>query len=253
MEDAQAWRAWNAWRYVMHAVAEIAPEVLEDLARLVPLYQEARPHMRGPYWSAFDWESLEEAIKILGILEGPEEPLTKLRSLREGLLSWGRRWNLAHPEPLNFAIQNLGGWAQAPEVAGKPVFYMSPPVDFFSPPPFRPPELPLPIHGSENSNWANVEQKLREAFEAWLQGCRSRYEEWALRKPELLKHARWWVAHRVKKWSIRTLHDRAREEGLVRRGRVLIEKASPATISEAISRLDRELNYPAQELSPPAP
>jgi len=240
MEDAQAWRAWNAWRYVLHAVEKIAPEVLEDLARLVPLYQEARPHMRGPYWSAFDWEGLEEAVKILA--EGPEEPLTKLRSLREGLLSWGRRWNLAHPEPLSFAMHNLGWWAQAPELAGRYVSNSSPMVNFFSPPPFRPPEPPLPIYGSENSNWAKVEQKLREACEAWLQEYRSRYEEWALSLRELQKHARWWVAHRVKRWSLRTLSKRAKLEGLVdKEGRVLVEAASPSAIAKAIANLEKEL------------
>jgi hypothetical protein len=48
MEDAEAWRRWNAWRYVLHALEEIAPEALEDLACLVPVYREAAPHMEPP-------------------------------------------------------------------------------------------------------------------------------------------------------------------------------------------------------------
>lgn len=48
MKDSEVWRRWNAWRYVLHAVTEVAPEVFEDLARLVPVYREAAPHMDRP-------------------------------------------------------------------------------------------------------------------------------------------------------------------------------------------------------------
>jgi hypothetical protein len=185
---------------------------------------------------------------------GYEESLAKVRDFRKALLAWGRRWNLAHPEPLSWAIQNFPFWAKAPVVAGRAIFYPSPMVDIPPFPPFHPPEFDPPIYGSKKlGSWSEVEKELRQAFESWLRECRAQYEEWALHKRDLLKHARWWVAHRVKGWSIRTLHQRARKEGLVKGGSVLIEKGSPSTISEAISRLDRELNYPAQELSPPAP
>lgn len=53
---------------------------------------------------------------------------------------------------------------------------------------------------------------------------------------ELLKHARWWVAHKVKGWSLRTLARRARLEGLVdNEGRVLIEEAAPSAVAKAIA------------------
>jgi hypothetical protein len=254
MGDAEAWRRWNAWRYVLHALEEIAPEVLEDLARLVPVYREAAPHMDRPGWYIHDWESLGKALEALTGVPGYEESLAKLRNFRKALLAWGRRWNLAHPEPLGWAMENLRVWAKVPEVARKPVVYTGPLVDIPPFPPFRPPEFDPPIYGSEKlGSWSEVEKELRQAFESWLRECRALYEEWALHKRELLKHARWWVAHRVREWSIRTLHQRARKEGLVKGGSVLIEKGSPSTISEAINRLDRELNYPAQELSPPAP
>jgi hypothetical protein len=48
MGDAEAWRRWNAWTYVLEALEEIAPEALEDLACLVPVYREAAPHMERP-------------------------------------------------------------------------------------------------------------------------------------------------------------------------------------------------------------
>ncbi len=244
MEEARTWREWNAWCYVLHAVEEIAPEALEDLARLVPLYQEAAPHMARPDWYVYDWESLEEALELLADVPGYEEPLAKLRDFREALLAWGRRWNLPHPEPLRWAMENLGVWAKAPGLAGKPVIYASPFVIIPPFPPFRPPEFSPPIYGGkETGSWARVEEGLRHAFESWLSACRAQYEEWALPHRELLKHARWWVAHRVKGWSIRTLHQQARERGLVKDGRVLVETGSPATIWEAISRLDQELNY----------
>jgi len=254
MEDAEAWRRWNAWRYVLHALEEIAPEALEDLARLVPVYREAAPHMDRPGWYIHDWESLGKALEALTGVPGYEESLAKLKDFREALLAWGREWNLAHPEPLSWAMENLRVWAKVPEVARKPVVYTGPLVDIPPFPPFRPPEFDPPIYGSKKlGSWKEVEKELRQAFESWLRECRAQYEEWALHKRELLKHARWWVAHRVKKWSTRTLHQRARKEGLVKDGRVLIEKASPSTISEAIDSLNQELNYPAQELSPPAP
>lgn len=249
MGDAEAWRRWNAWTYVLEALKEIAPEALEDLARLVPVYREAAPHMDRPGWYIHDWESLGKALEALTDVPSLEESLAKLRDFREALLAWGRRWNLAHPEPLSWAMENLRVWAKVPEVARKPVVYTGPLVNIPPFPPFRPPEFSPPILGS----WSEVEKELRQAFESWLRECRAQYEEWALPHRELLKHARWWVAHRVKGWSIRTLHQRARKEGLVKSGSVLIEKGSPSTISEAINRLDRELNYPAQELSPPAP
>ena len=256
MGDAEAWRRWNAWVYVLQALKEIAPEALEDLACLVPVYREAAPHMDRPGWyiGIHDWESLEEALKFLMFVSGSEESLAKLKDFREALLAWGRRWNLAHPEPLGWAMENLRVWAKVPEVARKPVVYTGPLVNIPPFPPFRPPEFDPPIYGSEKlGSWSKVEKELRQAFESWLRECRALYEEWALHKRDLLKHARWWVAHRVKGWPIRNLHQQARKEGLVKGGRVLIEKGSPSTISEAISRLDQELNYPAQELSPPAP
>jgi hypothetical protein len=257
MGDAEAWRRWNAWRYVLHALEEIAPEALEDLAHLVPVYREAAPHMDhrpGWYYGIIDWESLEEALRIITDVPGFEESLAKLKDFREALLAWGRRWNLAHPEPFSWAMENLRVWAKVPEVARKPVVYTGPLVNIPPLPPFRPPEFSPPIYGSKKlGSWSEVEKELRQAFESWLRECRAQYEEWALHKRDLLKHARWWVAHRVKGWSIRTLHQQARKEGLVKGGSVLIEKGSPSTISEAINSLDQELNYPAQELSPPAP
>jgi len=220
----------------------------------VPVYREAAPHMDRPGWYIHDWESLGKALEALTGVPGYEESLAKLRDFREALLAWGREWNLAHPEPLSWAMENLRVWAKVPEVARKPVVYTGPLVDIPPFPPFRPPEFDPPIYGSKKlGSWKEVEKELRQAFESWLRECRAQYEEWALHKRELLKHARWWVAHRVKKWSTRTLHQRARKEGLVKDGRVLIEKASPSTISEAIDSLNQELNYPAQELSPPAP
>jgi|GEM_PF-1025425 len=256
MEDAKAWRRWNAWRYVLHALEEIAPEALEDLARLVPVYREAAPHMYRPGWyiQIYDWESLGKALEVQTGVPGFEESLAKVRDFREALLAWGREWKLAHPEPLSWAMDNLRHWAKFPKVAGKRLIFISPDVDIPPFPPFRPPEFDPPIYGSKKlGSWKEVEKELRQAFESWLRECQAQYEEWALHKRELLKHARWWVAHRVKEWPIRTLHQRAREEGLVKDGRVLIEKASSSTISEAIDSLDRALDYPAQELSPPAP
>jgi hypothetical protein len=73
--------------YVLEALEEIAPEALEDLARLVPVYREAAPHMDGRpgwYYGIIDWESLEEAIRITMVVPSLEESLAKLRDFREG-------------------------------------------------------------------------------------------------------------------------------------------------------------------------
>lgn len=243
MDHSEAWRRWNAWRYVLRAVEQIAPEALEDLARLVPIYLEAAPHMDRPGWYIYDWESLEEAIETLEGIPGYEEDfLAKLRDLREALLAWGRKWNLPHPEPLSWALQNFPFWTKAPAFAGKPMWYASPMVDIPPLPPFRPPEFSPPVYGAEKSSWPEIEKGLRQAFESWLRECRALYEEWALPHRELQKHARWWVAHRVKGWSLRAMTERARLEGLVdREGRVLLEKAAPSAIAKAIANLDRTL------------
>ena len=50
--------------YVLEALEEIAPEALEDLARLVPVYREAAPHMDHPGWYIHDWESLGKALEV---------------------------------------------------------------------------------------------------------------------------------------------------------------------------------------------
>jgi hypothetical protein len=123
MGDAEAWRRWNAWRYVLQALEEIAPEVLEDLARLVPVYREAAPHMDRPgwYYGIIDWESLEEALRIITDVPSLEESLAKLGDFRKALFAWERRRNLAHPEPLSWAIQHFPIWAKAPVVAGKAI------------------------------------------------------------------------------------------------------------------------------------
>jgi hypothetical protein len=123
MGDAEAWRRWNAWRYVLHTLEEIAPEALEDLACLVPVYQEAAPHMDRPGWYIHDWESLGKALEALTGVPGYEESLAKLRDFRKALFAWERRWNLAHPEPLSWAIQHFPIWAKAPVVAGKAIKY----------------------------------------------------------------------------------------------------------------------------------
>jgi len=109
--------------YVLEALEEIAPEALEDLARLVPVYREAAPHMDRPGWyiGIHDWESLGTALEVQTGVPGLEESLAKLKDFREALLAWGRRWNLAHPEPFSWAIQNFPIWAKAPEVAGKAI------------------------------------------------------------------------------------------------------------------------------------
>jgi hypothetical protein len=120
MGDAEAWRRWNAWVYVLHALEEIAPEALEDLACLMPVYREATPHMDRPGWYIHDWESLGTALEVQTGVPG-FEALAKVRDFRKALLAWGRRRNLAHPEPLSWAIQHFPIWAKAPVVAGKAI------------------------------------------------------------------------------------------------------------------------------------
>ncbi|BCZ86916.1 hypothetical protein TthAA37_11130 [Thermus thermophilus] len=263
MDHSEAWRRWNAWKYVLRAVEQIAPEALEDLARLVPLYREAAPYIEGGAtgWSfyrpsVYDWPSLENTVRALEdlvgfLLEeaGEEEKkgevgvvLVKVRSLRDALLAWARRWNLEHYEPLGWALDNLRLWRHEPELAGKPVVHHSPVVVYPRTPPFHPPRLKPPFHGAEEESWPEIERRLRQAFESWLRECRALYEEWALPHRELQKHARWWVAHRVKGWSLRAMTERARLEGLVdREGRVLLEEAAPSAIAKAIANLDRTL------------
>jgi hypothetical protein len=183
----------------------------------VLVYREAAPHVYRPGWYIHDWESLGKALEVQTGMPGYEESLAKLGDFREDLLAWGRRWNLAHPEPLGWAMENLRVWAKVPEVARKPVVYTGPLVNIPPFPPFRPPEFSPPIYGSKKlGSWSEVEKELRQAFESWLRECRAQYEEWALHKRDLLKHARWWVAHRVKRWPIRNLHQRARKEGFLR-------------------------------------
>jgi hypothetical protein len=81
------------------------------------------PHMDRPGWyiGIHDWESLGKALEALTGVPGFEESLAKLRDFRKALFAWERRWNLAHPEPLSWAIQHFPIWAKAPVVAGKAI------------------------------------------------------------------------------------------------------------------------------------
>jgi hypothetical protein len=106
MGDAEAWRRWNAWRYVLHALEEIAPEALKDLARLVPVYREAAPHMDRIY----DWESLEEALKFLMLVSGSEESLAKLKDFSPALGPFR--------EPIDRLINRLKGFPPHATVGG---------------------------------------------------------------------------------------------------------------------------------------
>jgi hypothetical protein len=58
------------------ALEEIAPEALEDLACLVPVYREAAPHMDRPGWyiGIYDWESLGTALEVQTGVPGFEGP-----------------------------------------------------------------------------------------------------------------------------------------------------------------------------------
>lgn len=219
-----------AWALFWVALREEAPEVLEDLKGLLPLYREAAPAIK--VLGVWSWASLERAAGTARVFrEVPPhaipsgwEPVVgragqALLHLREALLAWAGRWGLSGPEePLDAGLQSLALWAADP---GLPFGFalVEGVVDKAGP------GLEIPPFDPLAEDWAAFEARARERFEAWLRA----YRDWAqlqAERPELAVHARW-LAFRKRGLSYRQIADGAREpvgEDAVRHGVVRLAK-----------------------------
>ncbi|WP_146237993.1 hypothetical protein [Meiothermus sp. PNK-Is4] len=218
---------------------DLAPEVLKDLAGLLPTYQGATRYRDDPGIYLSDWEGLCESQAVLAYARLEDLPpgrwrdgLKALDELQHALVRWATGWNLNHPRVLDWALQHLDMWARMPEHTGKPIpLYWGPVVVVPPTPRFTTPEFALPIHGGEKTgDWRTVEARLREAVEAWLGEYRALWHAWALPNQELQKHARWWVLRVVKGLSYTTIADQGEEP--------LTDDA----VRKAVERLSRELS-----------
>lgn len=222
---------WKLWTLVFRALEKYAPEALEDLARI--------PYPRGALEAArvWGWPALVRA-------EGEEA-----HGLREALESWGKRWNLGHPIALDLALQTLEDWARG--IARPPRLgpgFVGPVVDL---PAHPPPSLPLPPWHPLQESWDSYRARVEALVGAALEGYRKAVLEAEGLTGRALREAQGsavvFVLHRVKGWPLRSLRARAKEEGLVERGRVVVPALSPAAMWERLKRFEEALGVAMPE------
>lgn len=200
------------WNHLWRAVSEEAPEVLDDLRTLQPVYAAAAGAI-GEY-HVWGWFSLERACHNPGCDAA-------LLQLRDAIRTWAGRWSLSGPtEPLEAALSALMLWQVEPALSfGDGVVRL---VDKSAPPP---PELPA--YDPHIETWLEFEYRAKTIFEEWL---RETKEHAALvhDRPEIEHHARW-LALRIKGCTYSKIIDL---DGL---------PISEDTVQHAVKRLTAEL------------
>lgn len=150
----------EAWRLFWQALAERAPEVLEELRNLLPLYREAFPALER--FRVWNWGSLERAVPYAPLAGEAGQALLRLR---ENLLAWAGRWGLSGPEePLDAALQALSLWSADPSLPfsfGRVHVYDK-----------AGPILVIPPFDPTMETWNDFEARARGQFEAWLRAYR---------------------------------------------------------------------------------
>lgn len=238
-------RAWRAWVLVFRTLERIAPEVLEELAQGVPPYPPA--FGQGVYqWG--DLAGMREDSEPPGtafvhglLLKGQDAEA--VRGFREALLAWGQRHNLAHPLALDLAVQVKRGWALGIPSPNLPPILSSLPykVDAQLAP-------SLPNWEPARESWQDYLSEVKKSLNAYKKRVVEQEKPtWTIRHPK--EGAILFVLHRVKNWPLRSLRERARAEGLVEKGRVIVPKLSPTALWERLQRFEKLLGIAIPEES----
>lgn len=164
------------WAHLWRVVAEEAPEVIDDLQTLQPVYAAAAGAIEQN--RVFDWFSLERACQESG------DPT--LARLRDAIRVWAGRWSLTGPtEPLDEALSFLFRRSVYPKARfglGGVLVY-----DLLTL------ELPkFPEFDPVLGDWSDFERAARAAFEDWLERMKS-LAAVAHERTKVEKHALWLV------------------------------------------------------------
>lgn len=177
------------WDHLWRAVSEEAPEVIDDLQTLQPVYAAAAGAIEQN--RVYNWFSLERACQESG------DPT--LARLRDAIRVWAGRWSLTGPtEPLDEALSFLFWRSVYPKARfglGGVLVY-----DLVT---LEPPKFPEfdPVLG----DWSEFEHRAKTVFREWL----SRNKEHAALvrdRFETERHARW-LALRIKGYSYSKITD----------------------------------------------
>ncbi|MBI5812336.1 MAG: hypothetical protein HZB27_07055 [Meiothermus silvanus] len=202
------------WNHLWRAVSEEAPEVLDDLRTLQPVYAAAVGAIEKN--RVYNWFSLERACHDPGCDAA-------LLQLRDAIRTWAGRWSLSGPaEPLEAAFSALTLWQVEPTLPfGDGVVRLVDKGEVAT----LPPELP--VYDPFVEPFPDFEHRARTIFEEWL---RDNKEHAALvrDRPEIERHARW-LALRIKGCTYSKIIDL---DGL---------PISEDTVQHAVKRLTAEL------------
>lgn len=200
------------WSHLWRAVSEEAPEVIDDLQTLQPVYAAAAGAIKQN--RVYNWFSLEREC------HNPGCDAALLR-LRDAILAWVGRWSLSGPtEPLDEAFSTLWRWQVDPKARfGLGGVWVYKPLNLEFP---KLPEFD-PVFG----DWSEFEHRVKTLFDGWL---RKTKEQAALVRDrfETERHARW-MAVRIKGYSYSKIIDL---EGL---------PLGEDTVQHAVKRLAAEL------------
>ena len=118
---------WRLWQALFSAIEEVAPEILSDLAELLPQARKTREELQRFYGQGvLRWAALEPLTQSPSYFH-------EARAFAQALESWARRWKLYHAEVLEWALIQLEIWLDRPHLIGK--MAVGTPI-LFSPPEF---------------------------------------------------------------------------------------------------------------------
>ena len=201
---------WRLWQALFSAIEEVAPEILSDLAELLPQARKTREELQRFYGQGvLRWAALEPLTQSPSYFH-------EARAFAQALESWARRWKLYHAEVLEWALIQLEIWLDRPHLIGKmavgtPILFSPPEFPTFEPPPWK------PLDKAPANDYL---RKLDEAYRAYRAQVAAILRKWEFTRKELYKHARW-LALRLKGLNYSHIADLEEEpvgEDAIRRG-----------------------------------
>lgn len=236
--DVSPFARWAAWFRVFRTLEALAPEALEDLAR-IPYPKEALRELKAHGWLP------EEGLE--GLDPGPS-----VEGLKHALTAWQARWRLPGPWPQALALQALEWWHEGGGSPPRlPPILQGAWVEGTDPPPPPPLELPRWEPPALAFPWGEGRRRKMRSWEAYRRAAQRQLDQLLKElyreklpqprvglKGDFEEGLSLFVLHRVKGWPLRGLYGRARHEGLVRGGRVVVPRLSVSSAHERLKRIE---------------